>query len=151
MYWKVWGPSTWSYGSEVSAIYAISAYHHWCCEFESWSWWGVQHYVIKFVSDLRQIGGFLWVVWFPPRYNWNIVTTIKWWYAWQSCWRSSIISSAITGRLESVHFWHLYLMIAGCIVTESWGNGLPGSHFVKSNIRLWVYLMNVIPETRRKH
>jgi len=19
----------------------ISVYHHWCCEFESWSWWGV--------------------------------------------------------------------------------------------------------------
>jgi hypothetical protein len=27
----------------------ISAYHHWCCEFESRSWQGVQHYVIKFV------------------------------------------------------------------------------------------------------
>jgi len=33
--------------------YAISAYHHWCCEFESRSRWGVQHYVIKYVSDLR--------------------------------------------------------------------------------------------------
>ena len=40
---------------------AISAYHHWCCEFESRSRRGVQHYVIKFVSDLRQIGGFLHV------------------------------------------------------------------------------------------
>jgi len=26
----------------------------------------VQHYVIKFVSDLRQVGDFLWVLWFPP-------------------------------------------------------------------------------------
>ena len=26
--------------------YAISAYHHWCCEFKSRSEWGVQHYVI---------------------------------------------------------------------------------------------------------
>ena len=26
----------------------------------------VQHYVIKFVSDLRQVGGFLRVLWFPP-------------------------------------------------------------------------------------
>ena len=47
----------------------------------------------------------------------------KWWTAWQSCWRLwliiSIIPSTITGRSESVHFWHLYLMIAGCIVTES--------------------------------
>jgi hypothetical protein len=26
----------------------------------------IQHYVIKFVSDLRQIGDFLRVVWLPP-------------------------------------------------------------------------------------
>jgi hypothetical protein len=26
----------------------------------------IQHYVIKFVSDLRQVAGFLW---FPPRHN----------------------------------------------------------------------------------
>ena len=26
----------------------------------------VQHYVIKFVNDLRQVGGFLRVLWFPP-------------------------------------------------------------------------------------
>jgi hypothetical protein len=28
--------------------------------------YSIQHYVIKFVSDLRQVGGFLWVLWFPP-------------------------------------------------------------------------------------
>ena len=27
---------------------------------------GVQHYMIKFVSDLRQVGGFLRVLLFPP-------------------------------------------------------------------------------------
>jgi hypothetical protein len=27
---------------------------------------GVQHYVIKFVSDMRQVGGFLRVLRFPP-------------------------------------------------------------------------------------
>jgi hypothetical protein len=48
-----------------TTIYAISAYHHWCCEFESRSRRGVQHYVIKFVSDLRQIGGFFRVLQFP--------------------------------------------------------------------------------------
>ena len=38
----------------------------------------VQHYVIKFVSDLRQVGGFLRVLRIPPlikltpRYTWNI-------------------------------------------------------------------------------
>jgi len=43
---------------------AISAYHHWSCEFEPRSWRGVQHYVIKFVCDLRQFGSFLQVHFF---------------------------------------------------------------------------------------
>jgi hypothetical protein len=38
-----------------TTTYAISAYHHWCCEFESRSGRGAHHYVIKFVSDLRQV------------------------------------------------------------------------------------------------
>jgi hypothetical protein len=37
-----------------TTTYAISAYHHWCCDFESRSRRGVQHYVIKFVSALRR-------------------------------------------------------------------------------------------------
>ena len=36
------------------------------CEFESQSGRGVYHYVIKFASDLGQVGGFLWVLRFPP-------------------------------------------------------------------------------------
>ena len=39
----------------LTTIYAISTFHHCCGEFESRSGWGVQHYVIKFVSDLRQV------------------------------------------------------------------------------------------------
>ena len=41
--------------------------------------YSVQHYVIKFVGDLRQVSGYLRVLWFPPsikltpQYNWNIV------------------------------------------------------------------------------
>jgi hypothetical protein len=42
-----------------TTTYVISAYHRWYCEFESRSGRGVQHYVIKFASDLRQVGGFL--------------------------------------------------------------------------------------------
>jgi hypothetical protein len=42
-----------------TTTYAISAYHHGCYEFESRSGRAVQHYVIKFVSDLRQVGGLL--------------------------------------------------------------------------------------------
>ena len=62
-----------------TTTYAISAYHYWCCEFEARSGRGVQHYVIKFVSDLRQVGGFLQSSGFlhqwnwPPRCIWNIV------------------------------------------------------------------------------
>ena len=28
--------------------------------------YSIQHYVIKFVSDLLQDDGFLWILWFPP-------------------------------------------------------------------------------------
>jgi len=41
--------------------------------------YSIQHYVIKFVSDLRQVGGFFRILQFPSpinwprRYNWHIV------------------------------------------------------------------------------
>jgi len=43
-----------------TTIYAISAYHHHHCEFESRSGevHSIQRYVIKFVRDLRQVGYF---------------------------------------------------------------------------------------------
>ena len=64
--------------------YAISAYHHLRCEFESRSGevYSIQHYVIKFVSDLRRsvvfsrYSSFLHQENWPPRYNWNIVESI---------------------------------------------------------------------------
>jgi hypothetical protein len=40
---------------EFTTTSAIGVYHNWCCEFKSRSRWGVQHYVIKFVSDLRHV------------------------------------------------------------------------------------------------
>jgi len=62
---------------------SISAYHHCSCEFECHSWevYSIQHYmyVIKFVSYLRQVSGFLRVlrstpsIKLPSRYNSNIV------------------------------------------------------------------------------
>ena len=57
---------SWSYGSFITT-YAISDYHHQHCEFESrlGEVYSIQHYVIKFVSDLRQFGGFLRVLRFP--------------------------------------------------------------------------------------
>ena len=33
--------------------------------------YSIQHYVIKFVSDLRQVGGFLLVLRFPPQIKLN--------------------------------------------------------------------------------
>jgi len=66
------GCSLWGHSGSFHLVvgftttYAISAYHHWCCEFESRSGRAVQHYVLKFVSDLRQVGGFLRVLRFPP-------------------------------------------------------------------------------------
>ena len=49
-----------------TTTYAISAYHHLCCELESRSGRGVQQYVIKFVSDLQQVDCFLRVHRLPP-------------------------------------------------------------------------------------
>jgi len=66
-----------------TTTYAISAYRHWCCGIESQSGWGVQHYVLKFVSDLRQVGGFLRVLRFPPPIK--LTTTILLKYCWK--WR----------------------------------------------------------------
>jgi hypothetical protein len=48
--------------AEITTTYALSAYHHLRCEFESRSWRSVLDttlYEINFVSDLRQIDGFL--------------------------------------------------------------------------------------------
>ena len=51
-----------------TTTYAISVWQHWSCEFESRSGevYSIKHYVIKFVSDLRQVGGFLRALRFPP-------------------------------------------------------------------------------------
>jgi hypothetical protein len=51
----------WSHGFWNTATYVISAYHHWCCQFESRSGQCVQHYVIKFVSDFHR--GFTNIFW----------------------------------------------------------------------------------------
>jgi hypothetical protein len=61
---------------------AMSAYRHWSCEFAPLSWWDVLDATLcdKFVSDLRQVGGFLQALQFPRPinmtstvYKWNIV------------------------------------------------------------------------------
>jgi hypothetical protein len=46
--------------------YVMSVYHHWSCQLESRDMYSIQHYVIKFASDRRQVGGFLRALRFPP-------------------------------------------------------------------------------------
>ena len=67
----------------IITTYAIGAYHHWCCEFEPRSGRGVQHYAIKFVSDLRQVGGFLRVLRFPPSIKLTATTSLKYCWKWR--------------------------------------------------------------------
>ena len=62
-----------------TTTYAISAYHHWCCELESRSGGGVL-YVIKFVCNLQQDGGFLWILVFPPPIKQTAMIQLK--YCW---------------------------------------------------------------------
>jgi len=47
---------------------AISAYHHWSCKLvpAHGEMYSIQHYMIKYVSYLRQVCGFLLVLRFPP-------------------------------------------------------------------------------------
>ena len=44
--------------------YAVSTYHH--LRLSSNPTQAIQHYVIKFVSYMRQVGGILRILWFPP-------------------------------------------------------------------------------------
>jgi hypothetical protein len=56
-----------------TTTYAISAYHHWS-EFESFSGgvYSIQHYVIKFVSDLWQVSGFLYTTLCDKVCQWSV-------------------------------------------------------------------------------
>ena len=40
-----------------------------CSEASSGEVYSIHHYMIKFVSDLRHVGGYLWVLRFPPLIN----------------------------------------------------------------------------------
>ena len=53
---------------EFATTYVIGAYNHYRCEFESHSGevYSIQHYVIKFISDLCKVGGFRRLFQFHP-------------------------------------------------------------------------------------
>ena len=52
-----------------TTTYAISAYHSKVMSLNPVHGEVIQHYVIKFVSDLREVSGFLRVFRFPPPIN----------------------------------------------------------------------------------
>ena len=66
-----------------TTTYAIIAHHHWCCEFESRSGRGVQHYVIKFVNVLQQVCGFLLVLRLPPPIKLTTTIWLKYFWKWR--------------------------------------------------------------------
>ena len=45
--------------------------------------YSIQHYVIKFVSDLRQVGGFLRVIWFPQPIKLTARLYLKYCWKWR--------------------------------------------------------------------
>ena len=49
-----------------TTTYAISVGHHQRSNLNLGEVYSIQHYVIKFVCDLRQVGGFPRALWFPP-------------------------------------------------------------------------------------
>ena len=71
-----------------TTTYAISAYHHWCFEFESRSGRGAQHYVINLSVTcgrsevFSRYSGFLHQWNKPPQYNWTINQTNKTYSRW---------------------------------------------------------------------
>jgi hypothetical protein len=93
-----------------NTTYAISAYHHWCCEFETFPWRGVQHHVIKSVNDLRQFGSLLQVLRFPPpiKLTANGILDIKSFFSFHEITiieiRNLITNTWKTNQLKNVSF-----------------------------------------------
>ena len=68
-----------------TTTYAISTYQHLRCEFESRSGevYSIHYYTIKFVSDLRQVSGFLRVLRFPSPIKLTTVISLKYCRKWR--------------------------------------------------------------------
>jgi hypothetical protein len=91
----------------------------------------IQHYVIKFVSDLRQVGGFLRVLRFPP--------PIKLKY----CWKKSLTTPK--GQSESVALNTITLTL--CVLSSKYGvlliSSCSGVRLVHSCLLARVMVFNV--------
>jgi hypothetical protein len=92
-------------GVGFTTTYAISGYRHWCCEYESRSGRGVQQYVIKFVSDLRQVGGFLRVLRYPPPIKLIDAIYLKYWWVSLNTIKQTIKQILNKSTVEFVSFW----------------------------------------------
>ena len=73
--------------------------------------YSIQHYVIKFVSDLRQIGGFLQVLRFPPpmKVAYSTITLTPFYQSGIQCgiifWGSSTFHSCKENQEEKNEMW----------------------------------------------
>jgi len=74
-----------SYGSWIYNYLCNQCYHHWSCEIESRSGevYSIHHYVIKLVSDLRQVGCFLRALRFPPQIKLSGTINLKYCWKWR--------------------------------------------------------------------
>jgi hypothetical protein len=89
--------------------------------------YSIKHYVIKFVSDLQQVGGFLWVLWFPPPIWLTALINLKYYWKWRYTHitpffhvhiLNSLLSSTyvlILGRSQNIH---LYRNVRYCAPVE---------------------------------
>ena len=96
--------------------------------------YSIPHYMIKFVSDLRQVDGFLLVLRFPlqynwpPRYNWNIVESgVKQYIFLYRCVNAASYSSR---PMEFMHLWVI-------------GSSLYIDKRQQNNIFVWVNLLTL--------
>ena len=85
--------------AEFTTTYEIGVYYDWCCEFEG----EVQHYVMKFASDLRQFSGFRWVLRFhgvntiePSKQPYHMATISRFIPTIAICWFIHITYVLIT-------------------------------------------------------
>jgi hypothetical protein len=94
----------WSYGSWIYNFLCNQCLSPLTCELESRSGevYSVQHYVIKFVSDLWQVGGFLR---FPPPIKLIAMIYLK--YCWQWRWTSEAEGQPINGQKKQTMFYKI--------------------------------------------
>jgi hypothetical protein len=85
--------------------------------------------VIKFVSDLRQVGGFLRVLWFPPPIKLTAMIKLKW------CWKHKLIIVFL--YVEIVLEIIRYLLTSHNFTIPSYRLILTNSSFFPSTLRAW--------------